>query len=138
LGYRPFFRVCAVARMAVGQSGYDLTPTEFQIVAPGSGWVVLRGFRWMNPPSAACQASRAWTFGPVLGSPSEARSALEKSDGVRTAVSDRPLPAPDEAGSRGGAQIHMPLPTGTGPFVAGTTGLTADGAVVELGGVDDG
>jgi hypothetical protein len=72
--------------MAVGQSGYVLTPIEFQIVAPAAGWVVLSGLRWTNPPSAACQASMAWTFGPVFGSPRMARSALEKSEGERMAA----------------------------------------------------
>src|SRR5258708_3361400 len=36
---------------------------------------------------------------------------------------------PDAPGTLGGAQIHIPLPTGTGPLTAGTTGLGWGGAV---------
>src|SRR5947209_7124183 len=37
---------------------------------------------------------------------------------------------PDAVGARGGAQIHMPLPTGTGPLRAGMTGLGGGGTAV--------
>ncbi|HEY1634467.1 MAG TPA: hypothetical protein VGF64_06895 [Acidimicrobiales bacterium] len=109
----------------------------------------MSGFRCTKPPSAACQASMAWTLGPVFGSPRAARSALEKSDGVRMAPFDADevpdgdeLPdgpevadgeAASDAGSRGGAQIHMPLPTGTGPLTAGMTGVGWAGAAGAAG-----
>jgi hypothetical protein len=82
----------------------------------------------------------AWTFGPVFGSPRAARSALEKSDGVRMAAADDDEVADgdgvadgaagpdaeavaDPPATRGGAQIHIPLPTGAGPLRPGTRGV---------------